>query len=248
MQYRNPPRHARLAGLQFQGQRMCLAAGLAVLAGLSLAGGLRADEPPPAATAATSDGGSRPSVESFPALSADDQQIVDALDRRVTLEFGEQPLHEVVEFLDDMLDRRIAIQFDRRALEEAGIGTDTPITRSVRNITLKSALRLILAELDMDYVIQDGVLLLTTMDRAESSEYLATRVYPVGDLADDSFDSITDVISRSVLPNTWNEVGGNASIMPMPACQSIVVAQTLAGHDEVVALLRALRAAKKEAR
>ena len=45
-----------------------------------------------------------------------------------------------------------------RKIEDAGITTDTPITKSLKGITLKSALRLILKELEMTYVIRDEVL------------------------------------------------------------------------------------------
>ena len=65
-------------------------------------------------------------------------------------------------------------------LEEASIGIDTPVTRSLKGITLRSALRLMLGAMDLTYVIKDEVLLITTPDKA--SNELATKVYPVADL------------------------------------------------------------------
>jgi hypothetical protein len=49
-----------------------------------------------------------------------------------------------------------------------------------KGITLKNALKLVLAEHDLAYVIKYEVLLITTKDKA--SNELSTRVYPVADL------------------------------------------------------------------
>ena len=74
----------------------------------------------------------------------------------------------------------IEIQIDHRALEDIGIGSDTPITRNLKGITLRSALRLMLKEMDLTYVVRDEVLQITTPEEAESE--LTTKVYPVADL------------------------------------------------------------------
>ncbi len=121
-----------------------------------------------------------------------------------------------------------------------------PITRRLHNVTLKAALRLMLRDLDLTYVIQEGVLLITTVDQAETPELLSIRVYPVGDLAHGSYEELVTVITTSVLPNTWSRVGGNATITEMATCKSLVISQAISGHEEILRLLRALRAAKKQ--
>src|SRR5205823_11644901 len=65
-------------------------------------------------------------------------------------------------------------------LEEASVSPDTPVTKTLRGVTLRSALRLILKDLELTYVIRDEVLQITTPEDAESQ--LITKVYPVGDL------------------------------------------------------------------
>jgi len=47
-------------------------------------------------------------------------------------------------------------------------------------ITLRSALKILLQDLQLTYVIEDEVMKITTVDLA--NERLSTRVYPVGDL------------------------------------------------------------------
>jgi len=107
-----------------------------------------------------------------------EEAIFDALDDTTTLEFIETPLQDVVDYLKDL--HGIEIQIDHRALEDVGIGSDTPITRNLKGITLRSALRLMLKEMDLTYVVRDEVLQITTPEEAESE--LTTKVYPVADL------------------------------------------------------------------
>ena len=105
-------------------------------------------------------------------------RIAVALNEKTELDFTEQPLSDVIEYLKDK--HGIEIQFDSKALDDTGVGSDTTITRSIKGISLRSALRLLLSELDMTYVIQHEVLMITS--KVEAENILSTRVYPVADL------------------------------------------------------------------
>lgn len=85
----------------------------------------------------------------------------------------------MVDFLKDLLE--IEIQLDIKVLDDVGVGTDTPVTISVKGISARSALNLVLRPLDLTWVIQDEVLLITTPEQAESL-LLQTKVYDVTDL------------------------------------------------------------------
>ncbi len=74
----------------------------------------------------------------------------------------------------------IPIQLDRRALDEVGIATDTPIVREIYGTTLRTSLRLLLRDLNLTWLVQDGVLLVTTPEEAAAMR--VTRVYDVSDL------------------------------------------------------------------
>ena len=74
----------------------------------------------------------------------------------------------------------IPIQLNKTALEEAGIGTDAPVNITLHNISLRSALRLMLKNVQLTYIIQDEVLIITTKEDAEKD--LVVKVYPVADL------------------------------------------------------------------
>ncbi len=108
-----------------------------------------------------------------------EKKIYDALDKPVeSLEFNETPLRDVISQLQD--SQGIPIQVDIKALEEAGLDLDAPVTRNLSGVSLRSALRLILGDLDMTYLIKDEVLLITTKEKA--AENLIVKVYPVADL------------------------------------------------------------------
>ena len=94
------------------------------------------------------------------------------------LDFTEEPLENVVNFLQSEYD--IPIQLDGPALDDAGLTQDEAVTVNVRNVSLRSALRLLLKTNQLTYVIRDEVLIITTPEEAESE--LVVCVYDVRDL------------------------------------------------------------------
>lgn len=107
-----------------------------------------------------------------------EKKILQQLDSPTQLEFLETPLKDVIDYLKNY--HKIEIQLDNKAVEGAGVQSDTPITKNLKGISLRSALRLLLREHGLTYIIQDEVLLITTPEEAESR--LSTKVYPVADL------------------------------------------------------------------
>ena len=107
-----------------------------------------------------------------------EKRIEEALKSPTALEITEQPLGDVVEYLKDK--HNIQIQLDEEALRKTGITRDTPVTKSIKGVSLRSALRLLLRDLGLTYVIKDDALWVTTPEKAD--EILVTRAYPVADL------------------------------------------------------------------
>ncbi len=107
-----------------------------------------------------------------------EQRIENALKQQTQLEFNETPLQDVVDYLKDM--HKIEIQFDTRAMQDAGANMDAPVTKNIKDISLRSALRLMLRDLGLTYFVQDGVLLITTPEEAE--KMAGIKVYPVADM------------------------------------------------------------------
>lgn len=88
-----------------------------------------------------------------------------ALDTKTDIKFIETPFRSVI---DDLKQRHdIEIQLDTRALDDAAIPRETPITRNIKGVTLRSALNLLLDDLDLTYAVQNGVLMITTEAEAQ---------------------------------------------------------------------------------
>ncbi|MGA2257937.1 MAG: VWA domain-containing protein, partial [Thermoguttaceae bacterium] len=109
-----------------------------------------------------------------------EKKIDKALKEPTQIEFVETPLKDVVDYLKDL--HKIEIQLDSAALKDGGVDESTQITKNLHNISLRSALKLLLDELKLKYVIHNEVLLITTPEKAESDDYMTTKVYPVADL------------------------------------------------------------------
>ena len=119
---------------------------------------------------------------SYPAPSAGEARLRAALKEDEPLG-ARRPLSG---YVADVAQRHgIQIKLDEQALLEEGVSLDTvvgfePVNGAPNRVSLRSALRLMLHEPDLTYIIRDGYLLVTTKAEAESKE--TCRVYPVGDL------------------------------------------------------------------
>ncbi|MGD9721959.1 MAG: hypothetical protein AB7O59_10405 [Pirellulales bacterium] len=113
-----------------------------------------------------------------------EERIQTALKTPTHMEFVETPLQDAVDYLKDL--HGIEIQLDSKALEDEGIGSDTPMTRSLKGLSLDSSLRLLLEPLDLTFVVRHGVLEITTHDAVK--KMIELRVYSVQNLISEELD------------------------------------------------------------
>jgi hypothetical protein len=179
--------------------------------------------------------------------SANEARIASALDEPTELDFTEQPLSDVIDYLKQK--HGIEIQFDRSALTAAGVTGDTPISRTLRDITLESALGLVLGELNLTSIVRDEVLLITSSTAAQSM--VETRVYPVFDLVmipagqlppvdGLDYDSLIAVLAEVATAE-------DAASTPLRAYRpagALIVTRSLSAHRRIERLLADLRRTK----
>ncbi len=172
-------------------------------------------------------------------ISPAEKAIEKALDSQTLVDFIELPLGDVVDFLKDRHD--IEIQLDLKALGDVGLSRDEPITKELKGLSLRSALNLILDDLELTYLIANEVLLITTPEVAQKQ--LSTKVYPVADLIDGNGDALIHLITSSVKPSSWDDVGGPGNITgcSFGGADTVVISQTYHIHREIVELLAKLR-------
>jgi hypothetical protein len=173
-----------------------------------------------------------------------EQQIYQALDERTECQFADTPLADVVDFFKAQHD--IDIQIDFKAFQDEAVDASAPVSRTCRGVRLKSALRTILRDLNLTYVVRDEVLTITT--RSAADEMMEIRTYPVSDLLGDpgedpDFASLIQLITSTVDPPTWDENGGPGSIQPFYPRRVLAIAQTQEVHEHIAELFSQLRRA-----
>lgn len=141
-----------------------------------------------------------------------EQRIAAALDQPTEMNFVETPLDEAIAALMERHD--IPILLSVRKLQDAGVTVNSPVTKRLTGISLRSGLRLLLKEMDLVCVVRDEVLWITTPD--EPGSQLHDVAYPVTDLVESArgrdFESLIEIIERTIAPHSWDDVGGPGSI------------------------------------
>lgn len=232
------------------GQKMwgyCYA--LAVLTSIALAAPLTAADD--AAGESSSSGQTRASIQ-----AAAERRIEAALDSplKAPLEFIATPLNQVTQVLSEDYDLPIVI--DVAALDAVASSPEVEVNSSIGNVTLRSALELILQNLgegDLTYIIDNEVLLITSQEEAEKR--LQTLVYRIDDLIDSerlvtvaerdaAISQLNDVIVSAIEHESWMENGTGEGDIEFFGPGVMVISQTSRVHDQVELLLQRLRAAK----
>lgn len=256
-------------------------------------------------------------------LSVQEQQIKKKLPTPVSVKYANRPLGDVLSELQSMTG--VPIHVDERALSSVRVTTETPISIEVDNIAMKSLLNLMLDQLELTYVIENDVLMITSMQAKRAKVYPKTyrvtdlvtpipnftssyedglagalraayqmsrpqadvQLMPVsvtdlgtgmanamspssangnvlgqyhpmgssggfgpsnppggggaggGSFAD--FQSLIDLIQTTVVPETWEALGGPSTMAPYPQNLSLVIATTSDVHDQIADLLESLR-------
>lgn len=182
-----------------------------------------------------------------PEYSASKKAILEALNRPVTVSEVKTPLGDIIKYLSEATD--VPIRYDITSLEEAGLTTDTEVTIAADGVSLRSALNTLLNEHGLTWLIEYEAVLITTRERGDlmmvNYVYDVRELVAVGPYAESDFESLIEVITSTIAPQTWDEVGGPGSIEAYEndRLMGLVVAQTQPIHDQIIRLLDAMRRA-----
>lgn len=148
--------------------------------------------------------------------SGKSKELEQKLESNVSLNFKDTPLQQVVADLQSITGANVILQ--NGALQEAGIRPETPLSLKVENVSLKSALNILLQDLKLTYVIKDEAFQITTQQHAKGKTQ--QKVYNVADLVVPvenhhlpTVQNLNEMLSRN-LPNATN--GGINSTPPSP--------------------------------
>jgi type II secretory pathway component GspD/PulD (secretin) len=142
------------------------------------------------------------------------------LKQSTSLRLRDVPLKQAVEAV--AMQSGLQIVPDDLALQEARINMDSPLSISVEDIELRSALNILLRPLRLTYIIEDQVLKITTENRTVGR--LVRVTYPVGDLIVPVEDHpLPDIFNiQKALEKTFvtQGFGGNNFLTPSPYVMS----------------------------
>jgi RNA polymerase sigma factor (sigma-70 family) len=143
----------------------------------------------------------RPSVTwDKKARSANVIKIETALRQVTEVNFTDQPLKDVLDYLEDI--HKVQIVIDVKALKDEHIPIDQSVNLAMSGITFKSALNLLLEPLSLDYVIKNEAMVITTKDKA--NETFETRVYNANLVEGHTAYELMELIIDLVEPDTWD--------------------------------------------
>jgi type II secretory pathway component GspD/PulD (secretin) len=182
-------------------------------------------------------------------MTKKEKELLKALDSTINLGFKDAPFEEVMKSISTSLGQNILL--DKSALQSAMIETNTPVSVNLRGVAVRSALRSILQDHGLTYIIKDESIRVVTLDQARST--LVTRVYYLGDLirgvgaiggaAALQFGPVVDMMQtqnnanriiemiKAIDPLSWRDNGGSGSVTFNLPSMSIIVRQTAEFHS-----------------
>jgi hypothetical protein len=190
--------------------------------------------------------------------SEKEREIEQKLKQPVTLHFHDAPLSDVIDDLRSC--QGVNIYVDKAALEAEEISLDRPVSVEFDDVSLRSALNLILKQVHLSFVVKDEVLQITTERGARGK--MTRVVYKVADLVDGDPHrpgtpagkdeeppeaALMKLVTSTVCPHEWSVNGGPGTIDFHPQTRSLVVNQTPDVQEQVVDVLDALRRLKQGA-
>jgi len=171
---------------------------------------------------------------------AEEDRILKQLHQPISVKFHETPLSEVLEFLATKLN--ISMFTDHKSLEQENVTSLTPITFSANNIPAASVMMAILQPLGSTYLLEEGVLVVTTFDSALKYDYLV--LYDIQNLKQKGYMLYHQYLMEST-SGPWFDDDGIGGVMEEMFPGSFFCRQTGKVHHEIALLLAEL--AKKQA-
>lgn len=179
-----------------------------------------------------------------PAAKMTDKEkaILEALKKPIKVDYNMETFQSVIDHLSRQMGQDILI--DKQALGEANVTYDTPITlRFNKPVSARTALKRVLADVGLTYVIRKETIEVTSLLRAK--EMMTVRTYYVGDLmgvvspllprvANDfqMIQAIGLILNQiqGIEPESWEGKGGPGTVTFDPVRMAIVVKQSAEVH------------------
>ena len=108
-----------------------------------------------------------------------EEKVLNALDEPADLNYDEESWTEVKEKLESQYGINIVLT---TSASEDALTEDETFTENLSGISLKNALRIMLAKKNATFVVKDEALQIISLDEAQDEQWFSTQVYNVADL------------------------------------------------------------------
>lgn len=169
------------------------------------------------------------------------QNISRALSEPASLNAQGLPLRDVVRQLS--YHHNVPVVLDYDALRAEGKTGGEPVNLVVSGASLRGLLQLVVRQVGVSYAIREDSIVITTIEALETDEsQLVGKVYllrpPLLDSLSLTEDTLADLITCTIAPQCWAQVGGPGELRVMPGALAVI--QTPDIHDEIQFLLSQL--------
>jgi hypothetical protein len=172
-------------------------------------------------------------------LGAEEEALLLALEKPVTLAMKGQPFEEVIQTLSNSIGKNLYI--DQRSMESLGVDMRKAVDLPA-GVTVRTALRAMLQSVGMTFIIRDKIIKIVSVEEARKNTL--TRAYEIRDLIQSggpfnggatwgpyldflqtqkNAENLVASIKESIDPNAWSDRGGPASILFHYPSMSVIV-------------------------
>lgn len=160
------------------------------------------------------------------------------LDENVSVSFADTPLAAAV---DELAEQTGAdIRLDIPAMRESGVRQREPVSLHLSGRKLRTVLHVLLTDLDLTWILRDGVMWITSASEAEQQR--KTAVYDVRDLCRNRTEA--NALKEAIRKQTrgpWQELDGTGGAIVFARSGTLVVRHTEGALHEVGELLNNYR-------
>jgi hypothetical protein len=180
-------------------------------------------------------------------LSPEEKELIRVLNMPVSVDFKNHTLKQVLEYFTDKTQGQLKINVDELSLKEVDVEYDTTVTYQAKKTTIQNALKMILNNLRLTYIIKEAAL--HVMTPAKARDYLVVRVYPIADLlgtGDPRFGPfmnqlqkeqaayvVMQIILNNIDPSSWKVNGGRGDIVFDPVRMALIITNSAEWHYQM---------------
>ncbi len=182
-------------------------------------------------------------------LTETERAILKALAATVSVDFKDQRFGGVVDWFQHQTGQTIVL--DKPALDDLGVNNESTVNVTLNKVSTRTALKKVLADLGLTYVIKDETIFVTTP--AKAKDMMTIRTYYIGDLVGGYPDirfggvlsqyqalatigQLVQMIQGNIDPDSWavNGKDGGGTIVFDPVHMTLVVKQSAEIHYKMM--------------